>query len=368
MKKLTELFFLLFFSLYFFVPVLAEEKLINVLCYHRFKERKSDNKKKQVIDSYSIKINQFEEQMKYLKENGYNVISIQEFIDYMYGKGDLPEKPVLITIDDGYKCIYEYAYPVLKKYKYPAVVYLYQVFTPGGKSALSIDEIKELKMNGFDFGCHSNTHPVLTKKNGMNDEEYINFLKKEIIEPKNYLEKKLGFPIETFAYPYGSYSKEVHFFIKKAGYKLAFSVVPSYNTKETDKYSLKRTMIYSSTTIDEFKEILEKKQLKLKEFYPEDGSVIEEQRPVLKAQILEDSYLNTETIKFKMGRVVLKDSIYNPELKMLTYSYTENKSSLPRGTHNAKVIALSKDGKMYEYAWSFIIGKPLKINLSEESQ
>ncbi len=362
-SKIKFIFFILFY-LCFLVSVFAEEKLINVLCYHRFKQRTEKNKKQ--MDSYFVTPQQFEEQMQYLKENGYNVISMKKFIDYMYGEDDIPEKPVLITIDDGYKSIYDYAYPILKKYKFPATVFLYQVFFPGGKSALNVNETMDLIKNDFSFGCHSNTHPVLTKKNKLSDEEYIEFLKKEIIEPKKYLEKKLGIPIETFAYPYGSYSKEVHFIIKKAGYKLAFSVVPSYNTKDTDKFSLKRTMIYSSTTIDEFKEIFEKKQLKLKEFYPEDGSIIEEQRPVLKAQLLDDSYLNTVTIKFKMGRVILKDSIYNTETKMLSYSYTENKSRLSFGTHNAKVIATGKDGKFYEYAWSFIVGRPLKINLSEE--
>lgn len=369
MKRQIKLIFLLIFCFYIFIPIFADEKLINVLCYHRFKERKSKaQNKKQKIDSYFVKIEQFEEQMKYLKENGYNVISMKEFIDYMYNKKDIPEKPVLITIDDGYKCIYDYAYPVLKKYNFPATLYLYQAFVPGGKSALSISEIKELAQNGFDVGCHSNTHPVLTKKNNLSDEEYIEFLEKEIIEPKMYLEKILGLSIETFAYPYGSYSKETNFFVKKAGYKLAFSVLPSYNTKEDDRYSLKRTMIYSSTTLDEFKDIFEKKQLKLKKFYPEDGSIINDQRPVLKAQLIEDSILNTETIKFKMGRVVLKDSIYNPETKMLLYSYTENNSSLPKGTHNAKVIAQGKDGKLYEYAWSFIIGRPLKIDLSDNNK
>ncbi len=360
MKKVIKLFLFIFFAT---VSFGADEKLINVLCYHKFKVTKIKEKDKEILDTYSIKPENFEKQMKYLKDNGYNLIGMKEFIDYMYGKGEIPEKPILITIDDGYKSIYEYAYPVLKKYKIPATIYIYQVFVNAGKNTLSFDEIKELSENGFEFGCHSNTHPVLTNKKNLTDEEYIKFLEKEIIEPKKYLEKKIGVPIETMAYPYGSYSKEVHKIVEKAGYKLAFSVVPSYNTKETHKYSLKRTMIYVSTTIDEFKKILERKQLKLKEFYPGDGDIIEDEQPVLKVKLLEDSNLNIETIKFKIDNIDLKDSIYNPETKMLLYSYKENKKKLKKGMHDIKVIAKGKDGNHYEYAWLFITGRPLKINL-----
>jgi len=360
LKKAIELFLFVFFTTFSFC---ADKKLINVLCYHNFKVTKIKVNGKEIPNPYSITPENFEKQMKYLKNNGYNVISMKNFIDYMYDKSEIPEKAVLITIDDGYKNIYEYAYPILKKYKFPATIYIYKTFVNAGKNTLSFNEIKELSENGFEFGCHSNTHPVLTSKKNLTDEEYIKFLENEIIEPKKYLERKLRIPIETMSYPYGSYSKEIHKIVEKAGYKLAFSVVPSYNTKETNKYSLKRTMIYVSTTLDEFKEILETKQLKLKEFYPGDGDIIENEQPELKAKLFEDSNLNTITIKFKVDNVELKDSIYNPETKMLLYSYYENNKKLLKGMHDIKVIAKGKDDNNYEYAWLFIIGKPLKVKI-----
>jgi len=368
--KIIKIILLVFiFVLELFIASFADDKIVNVLCYHRFKLRKiTDKEKKKWGDIYAIKPEQFDKQMNFLKENGYNVITMKDYIDYMYGKKEIPEKTVIITIDDGYSSIYEYAYPILKKYGFKATINLYQDFLPGGKNALTVQQIKEMHENGFEFGCHSKSHPVLTKKEKMTDEEYVRFLEKEIIGSKEYLEKLLNFPIDTFAYPYGSYSKEVHLIIKKAGYKLAFSVVPSYNTKETNKFSLKRTMIYNSTTIDKLKEILEKKQLKVKDIYPDDGDVINDNTPELRATLVEDSNLNTATIKFKMGRVVLKDSIYNPITKMLSYSYSLNKSKLKNGTHIAKVVAQDNNGNEYESAWLFIVGKPTKLDLLENEK
>ena len=150
--------------------------------------------------------------------------------------------------------------------------------------------------------------------------------------------------------------------IKKAGYKAAFSVVASYNTRDTYKYALKRTMIYNSTNIEKLKKILEKKPLWVKDIYPADGDVIEDRTPELKATLVEDSFLNTWTVKFKMGRVVLKDSHYNPTTKELTFYYKKKMSS---GTHNARVVAQGKDGEEHEYAWFFITGTPTKMTLHE---
>jgi len=340
-----------------------EEALVNILCYHRFEERKiTDPKKKQFGDIYYISPDMFEEHLKYLKDNKYNVIPMSEYVKFVESGKSAPKNTVVITIDDGYRSIYEKAYPLLKKYGYTATTYLYNNFLPGGKNALNVAQIKEMAADGFEFGSHSATHPILTlkqktkkgKKYLMDDREYLKFLETEIVGSKEYLEDKTGLVMDTIAYPYGAYSEEVIAFVKKAGYKAGFSVVPSYNTAETDKYALKRTMLYNNSDIEKFKKIFEKRQIKIKSVYPPDSAIIEERIPAIKAELAEDAGLNTATIKFMMGRVVLKDSVYNPDTKMLTYEYS---TKMTLGTHEVRVIAKDDNDRSYEYAWMFIIGK-----------
>lgn len=353
--------------------VKTEDTLVNILCYHRFEERKiTDPKKKQFGDIYFISPDMFEEHLKYLKDNKYNVIPMSEYVKFVEAGKGAPSKTVVITIDDGYRSIYDKAYPLLKKYGYTATTYLYNNFLPGGKNALNVAQIKEMAADGFEFGSHTATHPILSlkqktrkgKKYSMDDKEYLRFLDTEIIGSKKYLEEKTGLSMETIAYPYGAYSEEVIAFVEKAGYKAGFSVVPSYNTADTAKYALKRTMLYNNTDIERFKRIFEKKQIKVKSVYPPDSSITEDRIPVIKAEIVEDAGLNTATIKFMMGRVVLKDSVYNADTKMLTYEYS---TKMTRGTHEVRVIAKDPENNEYEYAWQFIVGRRVADGLLESA-
>ena len=126
-----------------------DNKKIFVLCYHRFKKRSiNDEKRKKWGDIYYLEPTMFEKHIKFLKKN-YNIISMKEFIDFLNNRLELPDRSVLITIDDGYKSIYKKAYPIIKKYRVPVTLFLYQNFFPGGKNALSKKEIKEMLKTGL---------------------------------------------------------------------------------------------------------------------------------------------------------------------------------------------------------------------------
>ena len=360
MKLLKLLFLAVFLTAALpFYALSVEENYINVLCYHRFKDV-ADPK-----DSYNITPKRFEEHMQFLKDSGYTVIPMSQYLKVIEGKEEMPEKAVVITIDDGYSSIKDKGYPVLKKFKYPSISYVYSVFFPGGKHSLTPADAKELMNEGLmEFGSHSHTHPVMTKRGKMTDQEYIDFLILEIITSKRYMEKKLGITMDTMAYPYGAYSKEIFKVVEKAGFKAAFSVDPSYNVKDTYKFALRRTIIYNSTTVAKLKAILEKKPLKISLVNPESGDIITDGKTDLKAVLAADAGLNTATIRFEMGRVVLDDSVYDPATKTLTYAYDK---PLPKGFHTATVAALDMAGARHEYVWSFIVGKPIAEGVLEEA-
>ena len=79
------------------------------------------SKKTSALGAYVITPEQFESDLKFIKDKGYEAITTQNLVDYFDGKFELPEKPIMITFDDGYLSFYEYAYPLLKQYNMKAV-------------------------------------------------------------------------------------------------------------------------------------------------------------------------------------------------------------------------------------------------------
>jgi len=361
MKKRSKIFIFMVAFMVFNFFSFAEEKTINVLCYHKFITKPEENIKEQKKqDVFSITAEKFEEHLKFLKDNGYNVISMKKYLSFIDGVDSIPSNSVMITIDDGYRSIYDIAFPLLKKYGFPATVYIYSVFF-GGRNNLNEGIIKEMSKHNIDFGCHSYTHPILTKrKSSWSDSDYLSFLEKEIIKSKIFFESKLKMPFETFAYPYGLYSKEVIYMIKKAGYRAAFSVVPGANTSETPRYALHRTLVFNSTGVESLKKILWKKPIKIKDIYPADSEFLEDRTPELRAFLVEDTGINTATFKFKLNNKELKDMNYDSITKKISCYH---RKPLSDGAYVITISAKGLLGEEYEYSWLFVTGKPTDTGL-----
>ena len=181
-----------------------------ILCYHSI----SDNDWE-----FSVKPKDFEKQMQILLKKKKSLIGIS---DAMKLKQKF-DNALVITFDDGYEDVYTNAYPILKKYKIPACV-----FVTGGndkvdrcslgtnKNMLSISQIKKLKKERWEIGYHSDSHKDLTKLSAIE-------LQKEIVDGKKNLERELGFQLNYFAYPFGNYSKKIIKILKIAGINFAFT-------------------------------------------------------------------------------------------------------------------------------------------------
>ena len=120
----------------------AEEIIIPILAYHNFTEDESS--------SYKINIIEFEKQMDYLAAHNYSVISLSELLAGLR-TGQLPPKPVVITIDDGFKSTYTLAYPVLKKYNFPVTLFIYTNFIDKNNGSLTWEEIREMASHNIEI-------------------------------------------------------------------------------------------------------------------------------------------------------------------------------------------------------------------------
>jgi peptidoglycan/xylan/chitin deacetylase (PgdA/CDA1 family) len=209
---------------------------IPILAYHRFAENCSS--------PLCMPAKTFELQMRYLKENGYHVIAAKDLVAFLGYRRGLPKKSVLITMDDGYRSVYNIAYPILNKYGFKATLFIYTSFVGVSKMAITWDQLKEMKANGFSIGSHTMYHSDLTSpKAGESEQEHILRIKEELNGSKKIIDQKLGQDTYFLAYPFGYYDQRSIQMAKEAGYKLAMSVKRGGNPFFANPYTLRRDQI-----------------------------------------------------------------------------------------------------------------------------
>jgi peptidoglycan/xylan/chitin deacetylase (PgdA/CDA1 family) len=230
---------------------------VPILVYHNFSTKGSDQT--------AVGQDDFEAQMKYLKQNGYHVVSMDQLLDFINYKEQLPEKSIVITFDDAWRSIFDIALPILIKYGFTATFFIYTDFIGGGK-AMTWKQIETLSKIGFDIQCQTKTHRNLAvlKKNE-SFKEYFRSIEMEISYPKKLIKKKLDIDCKYLAYPYGETNNLVVALLKKYGYQAAFTIERKPNPFFIDKYRICRSVIYGSYNMDEFKSnlsVFQKNKLK----------------------------------------------------------------------------------------------------------
>ena len=133
-------------------------QIVPILCYHNLGE--------QAKGRLVLAASRFQEQMRYLKANGYRVISLREFVEFTRLGRQLPQRSVVLTFDDGYKSFKQYAYPVLKELGFAATLFVYTDYVGAGRNALSWPDLRDLQAEGFEVEAHSKTHSDLRRAPG----------------------------------------------------------------------------------------------------------------------------------------------------------------------------------------------------------
>jgi peptidoglycan/xylan/chitin deacetylase (PgdA/CDA1 family) len=209
---------------------------VPILTYHRFAEE---------CDSpMCMPTRVFKEQIRYLKDNGYHAITPEDLLAFLEYRQPLPRKSVMITIDDGYRSIYDIAYPVLRENGFTATLFIYTELIDVSPVALSWNQLLEMKRNGFAVGSHTIYHSDLTQpKEGESPAGYAARVEKELFGSKQMIDRKLGQDTWLLAYPYGNHDPKVVALSKQAGYKLAMSVKRGGNPFFGNALTLKRDQI-----------------------------------------------------------------------------------------------------------------------------
>lgn len=177
----------------------------------------------------------FYKQMEHLKNSGYHMITFKDLMSWKTNQ-QLPDKPILITFDDGYLDNYTVAYPILKKLQMKATIFATSDFI-GSPNHLNWSQTNEMERSGLiEIGVHTRHHVDLTQSNPLQLEDEISGAKKS-------LENKLGHPLISFAYPSGKFNQNVIEVVKRAGFEFAVTTEPGYAEKKQGYLTLHRVRI-----------------------------------------------------------------------------------------------------------------------------
>lgn len=178
----------------------------------------------------------FEEQLRYLKNNGYVSITLSDLRRALAGRAILPERPVVLTFDDGYRDFYTDAFPLLKKYQMKSINYII-VNHIGRSGNLTESQIREMLESGLvEIGCHTLDHVYLPK-------EKLEEARRQIVECKKQLEGRFGVVVNHFAYPGGYLNDRVKSLVGEAGFETAADTVPGVVPSLDKVYNLRRLRV-----------------------------------------------------------------------------------------------------------------------------
>lgn len=217
-----------------------EEIALPILMYHAITE---EPKK---IGKFVISKEMLEEDLCYLREQGYQTVTVNQVIDYVKHDGSLPEKPIMLTFDDGYYNNYCYAYPLLKKYNMQAVISLIGKYTDlytdtpdenPAYSHITWDEVREMMNSGlvefqnhsYDLHSNSGSRNGAKRKNGESKAEYTELLKRDLERLQEEMRLHTGSVPTAFTYPFGGISNDSRQVIKDMGFQASFSCEEKIN-------------------------------------------------------------------------------------------------------------------------------------------
>ncbi len=270
---------LLFVSL-IVIEVSAQKNSFKTLCYHNVVDKITDEK------LMNITTDQLISHFKWLKENGYTVISIDDILRAKRDEKVLPEKSVLLTFDDGYGSFYTRIYPLLKLYNYPAVYglvgkwqdtpmnqnFLYGTVSKSRKILLTWEQIREMIDSGLvEIGSHSfNAHyGILANYQGNSkafytalaydkktqqyetEEAYIKRVEDDIVRSSDIIFKHTGKRPRVMLWPYGAYNSIVKQLAKKHGMPISMTLDNGINTPD-DLPAIKRILVENDVSFDTF--------------------------------------------------------------------------------------------------------------------
>lgn len=341
------------------------------LCYHNIGDEKTK--------ALNLPTEEFEKEMQEIKDNGFTVIGMQDFLAWRRGEKAIPAKSALITIDDGWVTAHDNAWPILKKFNYPFTLFIYINYINTGGKSMTWDQLSEMRDAGVDIEPHTYSHSDLKKPGILVDKTTAavvakdvaalgidGWLRKEVAGSKQELEKQLGIKANAFAYPFGIYDAKVREMVKEAGYEAAFTVY-GQPLRINSPYDLLGRYAVDSKSLKNFDEAMkmsgggmapgtadtgpDEAQLAAASMItePANGETIGNPEPLIKANLATMGALDPGSVKMRVSGLGVVPAKYDEATKTITYQIMQK---LTESSYSVIISATSK-GEKLETKWSF---------------
>ena len=203
---------------------------------------------------YAISSNNFNAHMHALKRAGYHAVGIDAVVGWLEGGPVLPAGAFLLTFDDGFRGVREYALPVLEKLGWPCTMFLVSDLiggedvwsrksNPDGKSYPLLDaaEIVDMQGRGVSFHSHTRSHASLPTLDDVD-------LADQLLGSRQALSSLLGHDVTYIAYPFGHLDERVEAATRAAGYRAAFCTQPGFNRRVMNRFRIRRQDVFGTDT------------------------------------------------------------------------------------------------------------------------
>ena len=344
-------------------PGIDRSAQVIVLGYHRLvdKVRRPDTE---------ITPAEFEAQMQALKDQGINVISMEDFMAWRREEKSIPPRSALITIDDGYNVAYRVAWPILKRFGYPFTMFIYTDYVLGGPKSgggsMTWAQLAEMRDAGVSIQSHTVSHPDLRrKKGGAPETSYDEWLWHELHGSKSTLEQQLGIEVKALALPFGLANDQVREAAARAGYEMLFTVNGQKICFATPMNSLNRYMVQANqpklfATMITFEggggtNAPATTALALADLHPLpiEDAIIGDPDPLIQADLSSLSQIDPGSISVRVSGVGEVAAQFDPATKTVAY---QSHGLLPN--KYTVILSAKSKGKKFETRWGFTIVPP----------
>lgn len=207
------------FALWLSLSAGAAAESVPILVYHRFGPT--------VADSMTVRTAVFEAHLRYLKAQGYRVVSLLDVVDALRtGSPILPAKAVVISVDDGHRSVYTQMLPLVQRYQIPVTLFIYPSAISNASYAMTWEQLRALQQSGwFSIQSHTYWHPNFKQeKRRLTPAAYRDLVRMQLLRSKQKLEQTLGIQADLLAWPFGIYDDDLQQQAHSVGYVAAFSI------------------------------------------------------------------------------------------------------------------------------------------------